>query len=260
MLMSVTAAGQPGEAPRLASERAWAGWALRWWETFPVGLRPRPLVMTGPLTIVRGFRSGEAKLAFQHGDIDAAVPLPDGLLEALRENHDDPISAAERRHWKTPLLITHAQADRAEFSTDRGRRELPAWRLTGPEVDGPFWILDQAIASQRWTPPAPAPEPPFDRRGPHRAGSALIEDSGLVLHFTFAGAPPEYAEYPSAEVIETDQAVVVLPVERDIGPPGPRFAVGYGRTVIANLARPLGDRVLIDLDASPVMVVEHNPT
>ena len=86
----------------------------------------------------------------------------------------------------------------------------------------------------------------------------MIEDNGLVLHFGFTGAPPQYAEYPSTEVIETDQAVVVVPIERDVGSPEPRFAVGYPRTVIANLAWPLGDRVVVDLDASPV-VVERNP-
>jgi len=49
----------------------------------------------------------------------------------------------------------------------------------------------------------------------------MIEDNGLVLHFGFTGAPPQYAEYPSTEVIETDQAVVVVPIERMSDHPNP---------------------------------------
>jgi hypothetical protein len=156
MVMSVTAAGQAGEAlltlPRSTLGR---GGRRGWSESFPVDLRPRPLVLVAPLIIIRGFRSGEAKLAFLYGDIDTAVPLPDGLLELLRENGDEPRAAAERRRWKVSVLITQAHPDSAEFATDRGKRELPAWTLTGPEVDGPFWVLDPTVASQRWTPPKP---------------------------------------------------------------------------------------------------------
>jgi hypothetical protein len=154
-------------------------------------------------------------------------------------------------------MITQASPDTAEFSTDRGRREFPAWRLGGPEVDGTFWALDPAIAATRWQPPEPAPPKPFDGL-PHRAGSAVRDRDGWTLHFTFVGAPPEYVEYPSAEVIETRQAIVVLPLARYVGPPGPGWmpAVGYDRTVTVRLARPLGGRVLVDLDASPVTVTQ----
>ena len=62
-------------------------------------------------------------------------------------------------------------------------------------------------------------------------------------------------DYPSAEVIESDQALSVVPVELDHGPPGPRRLVGYGREVVVHLQRPLGPRVLVNLDGSPVPVV-----
>jgi hypothetical protein len=64
--------------------------------------------------------------------------------------------------WSRPLMITQASPDTAEFSTDRGRREFPAWRLGGQEVDGTFWALDPAIAATRWQPPEPATPKPFD--------------------------------------------------------------------------------------------------
>jgi hypothetical protein len=67
--------------------------------------------------------------------------------------------------------------DRAQFATDRGRREFPTWRLGGPEVDGTFWVLDPAIAATRREPPEPAPPKPFDGL-PHRSRSAVIERDG----------------------------------------------------------------------------------
>ncbi len=264
MLMSMNAGSGTRDDPRLAWGRGWARWALQRWASFPVDRRPRPLVLTAPLTrFERGFRSGDAKLAFLHGDIEAAVPLPDGLLEVLRGSERGPRAAAQERRWKRPLLITQASPGQAEFATDRGRREFPAWRLGGPEVDGTFWALDPKVASGCWAPPEPAPPKPFDGL-PHRSASAVIEGDGLTLHFTFTGAPPEYVEYPAAEAIETGQALVVLPVERpverDVGPSGSWLAIGCARrTVIARLTRPLGERVVIDLDASPVMVLAHHP-
>jgi len=247
------------EDHRLTGDRAWARWALRRWESFPVDRQPRPLVLIGPLTrFERGFRSGDAKLAFYYGDIEAAVPLPDGLLEILRGNGDGQRAVPGRRCWSNPLLITQASPDNAPFATDRGSRELPAWRLSGPEIDGAFWVLDAMVAATRWEPPGPTPPKPFDGL-PHRAASAVVESDDRTLHFTFTGAPPEYAEYPATEVIETGHALVVLPVARSIGPPGFRAAVGCARTVTARLARPLGERVVVDLDASPVMVVAREP-
>ena len=78
------------------------------------------------------------------------------------------------------------------------------------------------------------------------------------MHFTFVGASPRYFEYPSAEVLETRQAIVVLPMERYVDPPGPGWMTleGHDRTVTVRLARPLGGRVLVDLDASPVTVTQ----
>jgi hypothetical protein len=243
-----------GEESRLARDRLWAGWALSRWESFPVGQQPRPLVMTGPLTrFERGFRSGPAKLAFLHGDIEAAVPLPDGLLQMLRSGANRPRPVPGRMRWQHPLLITQASPGTAEFGTDRGRRKFTAWRLGGPDVDGTFWAVDPAVAARRWEPPEPAPPKPFDGL-PHRSGSAVIEGDGRTLHFTFVGGPPAFFDYPSAEVIETGQAIVVLPAGRYTGPPGWVAAPGCGRTVTVILASPLGQRVVIDLDASPVTV------
>lgn len=79
----------------------------------------------------------------------------------------------------------------------------------------------------------------------------------MTLRFSFDGGPREYVEYPAAEVIDSDQAVVLLPLEHDTAPSGPRNAVGYSREVAVTPNRPLGHRVLVDLDATPVMVQAH---
>jgi hypothetical protein len=139
------------------------------------------------------------------------------------------------------------------FTTDRGRRSLPAWRLTGPELLGPLWVLDSAIAATCWTPPEDGPPPPF-QGSPGAATHATLGDDGATLRLAFTGGPPGYIEYPTVEVIDSDQAVVLLPVEHDTGPSGLRAWGGSFREVAVTLNRPLGHRVLANLNASPVMV------
>jgi hypothetical protein len=122
--------------------------------------------------IGRGFRFGEAKLAFHYGDIESAVPLPRGLLDVLRANAPSPLPGQKR--WSRPLLITHASPDSAEFATDCGRRKFRAWQLGGPEVDGAFCALDPAIAATCWQPPEPEP----------RSRSTVSRTGGISGHRT----------------------------------------------------------------------------
>jgi hypothetical protein len=193
-----------------------------------------------------------AKRAFLHGHLESTVPLPTGLLEVLGAG--EPRQARPGpRHDRDPLLITGATKDHGVFTTDRGRRSLPAWRLTGPDLLGPLWVLDPAIAATRWTPPEDGPPPPF-QGAPGRATRATLGGDGATLRLAFIGGPPGYIEYPTVEFIDSDQAVVLLPVEHDTGPSGLRAWGGSFREVAITLNRPLGHRVLVDLDASPVMV------
>jgi hypothetical protein len=89
----------------------------------------------------------------------------------------------------------------------------------------------------------------------HRSFRSQIEPDGHTLHFEFTGGPPEWVDYPSSEVIESDRAVAVIPVEHDHGPPGARRAIGHTREIVGHLQKKLGTRVLVNLDASPVQVV-----
>jgi hypothetical protein len=72
---------------------------------------------------------------------------------------------------------------------------------------------------------------------------------------TLTGGPPQWVDYPSVEVFESDCAVVVIPVAHDIGPSGNRTLAGFARDAVAELSRPLGDRVLLSPDATPVALV-----
>jgi hypothetical protein len=230
--------------------------ALRRWETFPVDSAPRPLILTAPPIRFEGrFLSEQAKLAFTYGDIRTSVPLPDGLMAILGESEAELLPAAGKRRWKKPMRITQAHLDKAEFATDRGIRELPAWRLTGPEVSGALWVLDPGPASHRWLPPKLTALPGPPRRSP---ASAVIENDDLTLHYTFTGSPQ--VEYPTTETIESSRALIILPVTRrtrGVTSAVWQTALGVQRTTTAKLASALGNRVLINLDASPVMVEQQ---
>lgn len=72
-------------------------------------------------------------------------------------------------------------------------------------------------------------------------------------HRTASG--PEDVDYPQVEALETSTAAVIVTVGRDIGPPGPRHAIGYRRHVTATLAGPLGARVHINTADQPTSIL-----
>ncbi|NUT33924.1 MAG: hypothetical protein HOV79_12710 [Hamadaea sp.] len=89
------------------------------WDGFPIGARPRPIVLAGDAVAVAGFRSGDGKLAALTGRfaLTAALPqapatlqvrLPDGpatLPTLPAEKAYDLIRAsASRRTHRTPRL------------------------------------------------------------------------------------------------------------------------------------------------------------
>lgn len=242
----------PG-AVRLVQQRAMARWAVERWADFPVDEDPRPLVFTGPVVLPeRGFRTGEAKIAFLRGKIEVQGPVPDKVLATLcdagsLERHPGPVVG--------PLVLTGAKKSEMKFSTDRGPRVLPAWSFEGDELLGVLLVLDPEVVAMQWRPVEPPLQPAPTPRHFHRSFRSQIEPDDYTLHFEFTGSPPEWVDYPSSEVTESDHAVAVIPVELDHGPPGPRIAIGYRREVVVPLRQRFGNRVLVNLDAKPVSVL-----
>jgi hypothetical protein len=210
---------------------------LRAWAGFPADRHPRPLILLSPAAQSGAFPDGQTKLAFLNGWVEAAPGFPAPILEALR--------GQPRPGEGSPLLLESAVAGEREFATDRGRKHLPAWCVRAQGVTDLIWVLDPAASRQSWQPP--------DAGDLYWRGSeASLGSDGRTLTLTFTGAPEYYTSYPGARFLESGNAVAVIPV-REEHVTGPRVPVGKRREVSATLARPLGNRVLLDEHGAPVM-------
>lgn len=211
---------------------------LQAWAEFPADRQPRPLILLSSAVQPGGFPDGQTKMAFHNGLIEAVPGFPARLLQALR--------GQPRASGGTPLLLTSATPGEREFVTDRGRKTLPAWCVRVQDVPAPVWILDPAVSAQSWQPPGHV------FHGWH-SGAAVLGSDGRTLTLSFAGSPKGYTSYPGVRVLESGNAVAVIPVSRELVT-GPRTAVAHTRQVEAALTQPLGNRVLLDGTGSPVMV------
>jgi hypothetical protein len=141
----------------------------------------------------------------------------------------------------------------------------------------PLWAYSLAGTSVRLTRPAVAEPPvritppPWDSANPPaglRIDSAVISADGLTLTANFTGAGTTAAEGPcgadyTGEAVESDHAVVViiheLPAPRPLSDSNFGCAdIGYRRSTTVELAKPLGDRaVLEDQEGLPVPVTRQ---
>jgi hypothetical protein len=238
---------------RFAEELVWAQWAVARWDRFPVEREPRPLVLVGERAFVEhGFATGEAKLAFIEGRVESAVPVPGPVLAALSRSPGPARSGPSG----PPLVITDVTRSETDFLTDRGRRLLPAWRLSAIDSLGPIWVLDPDLAPQEWAPAEPpaVPRPSLQapRFDPRSHVEASPDDATVTLFFT--GGLPEYERYPEAEVVESAKAVSIVPRAEDIGPPGARILPGYGHQISVQLRSRIGARVFVDLHGHAAQV------
>ncbi|MGC1183988.1 MAG: hypothetical protein WBA31_02405 [Candidatus Dormiibacterota bacterium] len=242
-----------GSDRRHLEGRKWALWALEQWEPFPT-LGQRPLVLTGPMVWSQAeHRTGMAKLAYLNRDWELPSSVPDAVLHLARASGG---RTRPRSGEYEPLQIKRGTLDQASFETDRGPQVLPAWRLESDQALGPMWVLDPEIASTVWATPEPTPTPPTVPRPTQRLNYATPvrgDEASLAVFFT--GGHPAWVNYPSADIFESDHAVVILPRAHDTGPPGFRALLGVQRELVAKLARPLGRRVLANPDATAVGVL-----
>lgn len=226
--------------------------ALAWWSDFPVEADPRPIVMVGPVAWPEdGFVDGAAKLAFLRGAIHGLPGVPDEPIRLLRtrpgRSHQAVVS------W---LLVVHAERSEAEFWTDRGRRLLSAWRIESPGARGTIWAMDEAALARCWFPP---PSDPTRPTGPHTHMRATLAKDEVTLCLQFIGGAESTTAYDGS-VLETSAAVCVIPIKRRLESLSPASAgrgVGHRRKLTVRLSGPLGARVLVGLDGSPLEVLSE---
>jgi hypothetical protein len=241
--------------------------ALATWRSFPVGTTPRPLVLTagGILDPETGFVTGDQKLAYIDGRFTLATVLP----TAPSTFGGYPIVAAKAaldqlRHapgtsggsTAQPLRIVGATLGKAAFGTDRGPQLLPAWRFVLEGVAGAVQVL--AVTPNTLWPPTPQPLGSRER--------ASIAADGQSVTYSFWGTPPGPgpcgADY-AGTVAESRTAAVIRVQDVTVRPSGGGStdqactAVAALRTVTVHLAAPLGARVLLTAQGTPISVTSR---
>ncbi len=244
----MTGVGQ--DLPDRDAEMVRAAWrAVAGWAEFPVGADPRPVVLLdGPVRVDKGFATGDAKLAFLQGVVDADAEVPEDAVRPLRRP-----AAGTGPRPRGQLRVVAAESSEAEFATDRGHQRLPAWRLQAANTLGPIWVLTGEAQARCWSPSTPARQ---ERIGPHMLRSGTVGAGGRELAVEFTGGSERLFRY-DAEVIETPAAVCVVPLPRMTARLAPGTfitAEGHLRKVRVTLAERLGGRVLVNLDGTPVPV------
>lgn len=245
---------------QLDRDHQWAAWAIRCWSAFPADASPRPLVLSSTVRIAGRFANAEAQTAFRRGNVVGSGSAPETVLDVVRQSGDVNAFGLEAR----PLEISSAERVQAEFNTDRGPRLFDAWRLSCAGVIGEMIVLDPEIAKTRWIDRRDLrPSKPFDGEL-HLGFSAVGHPDSAQLDVSFIGGHIEKVEYLDADVMETEQAIAVIPIVRRHAATAdqrasmqrPRIVstVGISRQVKVTLARPLGGRVLVDFDGSACVV------
>jgi hypothetical protein len=206
--------------------------ALAKWQGFPVHQEPRPIVLTtlGPTALDRLVADPRWRAVFD-GPALPESDLPPELLPAA-------IDYCRNVQTGAPRPLAPIVRGAGPFGTDRGLRELPAWMMYPDDRRWPFVALDPQFERERtWWP---------EGLRDHGSEDSVLAADGRTLTYRFMGTPAQYADYPRADVFETDTAVLVEPVEVALdGPYGVRLEYAEEREVVVRLAAPLGNRVLV---------------
>jgi hypothetical protein len=246
--------------------------ALDAWTSFPVGRKPRPIVLVTRPPTLEGFTTGAAKLAALNGnyELSTGLPptpptvtaqLPDGparfrtlpVEEALTGLQTKPPSAKPNPTDALPII--RVELSTARFGTDRGSLTLPAWAFHAPDTLGPI----------AW--PALPPEAfwQFENRteGALFQPATLAADGTLTVHLPAPPDPcpgqPLVRHEPVVHESPTAVSVGVRAVIMSTAPGDPR--ADCARTLVLRtephqirLAAPLGARVLVNDHGSPIPV------
>ena len=154
------------------------------------------------------------------------------------------------------LRITHVELGSVTVLTSRGHARVPAWLFTVGGLGAP--IARIAVAPPAITLP-PTPSGP-DVQLPGVAGAdSLVSVSGHTITFRIMVSACAHGFEPL--VYETATSVVVGGTA--IPDPGVTAcpAIGLVKPVVAHLAEPLGDRLVLDvIGGQPLVIAAYPPT
>ena len=201
-----------------------------------------------------------------HVPADGQVRWPDGssstvglisAAEALRNLKSD--AGGSACSSCQPLQIVQADLTTQPVNTSRGTAQAPVWlfSLEGTAVR----LATVAVARSVIVTP-----PTWDSNNPPRGiviDSATGSVSGRELTVSFVGAPAPGdqgcgADY-TAEAVESADAVVVIVIEHANMSFGACTAVGAIRTATVELAAPLGNRTVLDVQQGLPVAVSLTP-
>jgi hypothetical protein len=224
-----------------------------------VQAKPRPIVLVRGENVLdppSGFRTAEAKLAYIEGSFVLRTPLPPGpaaaggfrLVSAAAAYRDLTAVGRPRQTEVPPLLVTAVRLATATFVTDRGRVHLPTWQFSFQGVADPASVLAVAAPQVFITPPAHHLGPPGP--GNSTEDSATMSASGTAITISFTGAhagtaPCDSSYTASAAANVRAVAFTITTIAVPVPAGEACTLVGYTRTAVLHLARPLGARVLV---------------
>jgi hypothetical protein len=251
--------GRSGDAdpPRASQERArrvaeaWDGSDAA--EVWRRGFYPMADVVQLP---ENAFRSGEDKEAYlmQNFDLRGQLPAPDG--EKGRVQWDDgsaltlPLMDARQAYGTLDrngsdgprLVVTGARLGSMDLATSRGPATVPAWLFTLRGYDTPLKRVALSPSKAPKPPIGPAAEVPGNDLWPLEQLVAAAEDGRAVTVLAGHGSCDDG---PAVDVLETDGSVVLSASIRN--PSEGNCTADLKLTkVTVKLAKPVGDRVLLD--------------
>jgi hypothetical protein len=219
--------------------------AVEAWAEFPAMAEPRPLVLVEPPIHEAGYSNAEAKTAFAEGRIVVDSTVAAEAVAALVMATGVGLKGGEPRlRLERAVPVVHT------FGTDRGRQVLAAWQLHVHQSLGPVGVLRAADQARAWRPSGWSADQTW-----WPGAQATLSEGGNTVEFEFSGSPTAYTDFPDARVIETAVAVAIAPVAVERAGVTVRQLYAQTRRVTVQLARPLGNRVLLTSVGKPVPVV-----
>ena len=176
------------------------------------------------------------------------------VLRALK-SEGDPSSCSGCK----PLEITKAELSERPVTTSRGTAQTPVWLFS---LEGTAVQLARVAVASNITVTPPAWDPYNLPIGLAISGaSGSLTGRQVTVSFTGAPGPASQscgADY-TAEAVESAQAVVIIVITHANLTIGACTAVGAPRTATAELAEPLGNRAVLEVQQGLPVAVSLAP-